>query len=115
PPLCFTNSSVAGFVANVGWDPSPDSTVVGYFLCWGTASGQCTNRLDAGKTTSATVGGFTTSTTYYFNVVAYNGIGQQADPSNEVQCSIPNAASPLGARITIQSSLSGTNLTAISL
>jgi hypothetical protein len=115
PSLFLTNSSVPGFAANLEWDPSPDGTVVGYFLCWGIASGQCTNQLDAGITSSATVGGFTTDTTYYFNVVAYNGIGKQADPSNEVQCSMPNSASPAGTRINIQPNLGGTNLTAISL
>lgn len=113
-PLYLTSSFVPSSAVGLAWDPSPDITVVGYFLCWGTASGQCTNQLDAGNQTSATVGGFATDTIYYFNVVAYNGIGQQADPSNEVQYSITNSAAT-GARIAIQPTLSGSNLTAICL
>jgi len=115
PPLYLTNSSVPSSAASLAWDPSPDITVVGYFLCWGTASGQCTNQLDAGNVTSATVGGFTSNTMYYFNVVAYNAIGQQADPSNEVQYSITNSSAPVGPLLAIQPGLSGTNLAAICL
>jgi hypothetical protein len=115
PPLYLTNSFVPSSALGLAWDPSPDITVVGYFLCWGTSRGQCTNQLDVGNQTSATVGGFTTSTIYYFDVVAYNGIGLQADPSNEVQYSITNSTAATGPRIAIQPSLSGTNLTAICL
>jgi hypothetical protein len=115
PPLYLTNSFAPSLAASLAWDPSPDITVVGYFLCWGTASGQCTNQLDAGSATSATVLGFITNTVYYFNVVAYNAIGQQADPSNEVQYLITGSSPAAGPRLAIQPSLSGTNLTAISL
>ena len=75
----------------LAWDPSPDARVAGYFLCWGLASGQCTTPLNVGDVTSATVGGLTTNTVYYFNVVAYDATGQQAVPSNEVQYSITNS------------------------
>jgi hypothetical protein len=115
PPLYLTDSSVPSSAVSLAWDPSPDITVVGYFLCWGLASGQSTNQLDAGALTSAMVGGFTTNTMYYFDVVAYNSVGQQADPSNEVQYSITNSSAAGATRLVIQSSLSGTDLTAICL
>ena len=113
-PLYFTNSSVSGSAVSLAWDPSPDITVVGYLLCWGTASRQCTNQLDAGAATNATLGGFT-NVMYYFDVVAYNSIGQQADPSNEVQYSPTNAPTLLGPTLGIQLTRTGTNFTGISL
>jgi len=114
PPLYFTNSSISGSAVSLAWDPSPDTNVVGYLLCWGTASGQCTNQLDAKDVTSATLGGFT-NLMYYFDVVAYNSIGLQADPSNEVQYSPTNVHTLLGPTVGIQPTQTGTNCTGISL
>jgi hypothetical protein len=104
PPLSLTISPAPNTVS-LAWDPSPDTNVVGYFLCWGLASGQCTNQLDTGNVTNATVAGFTTDTVYFFNVVAYDALGQRADPSNEVQCRIANP--PILSLETIHG---GTNL-----
>jgi hypothetical protein len=105
-PLYLTSSSVPGSALTLVWDPSPDSTVAGYFLCWGTATGHCTNLLDAGTGTTATVGGFT-NVMYYFNVVAYNSTGQQAAPSNEVQYSPTNISVLLGPTLGIQPTQTG--------
>jgi hypothetical protein len=115
PPLYLTKSSVPGLGVNLVWDPSPDSNVVGYFLCWGTASGQCTNQLNARNATMATVHGFTTNAVYYFNVVAYNALGQQADPSNEVQFSGMDLPAFLGPTLGVPTSMSGSSSRAICL
>jgi hypothetical protein len=78
-----TNSPEPGMVA-LGWNPSPDTNADGYFLCWGLASGACTNLLDAGNSTNALVAGMATNVTYYFTVVAYDAVGDESPPSNEI-------------------------------
>jgi hypothetical protein len=115
PPLYLAKSSVPGSGVSLVWDPSPDTNVVGYFLCWGTASGLCTNQLNAGNATMVTVHCFTTNAVYYFNVVAYNAIGQPADPSNEVQYSGMDLPAFLGPTLAVQPALSRTSPAGISL
>ncbi|MGO8927524.1 MAG: beta strand repeat-containing protein [Limisphaerales bacterium] len=88
-----TNSPEPGMVA-LGWNPSPDTNADGYFLCWGLASGACTNLLDAGNSTNATVAGMATNVTYYFTIVAYDAAGDESPPSNEI-------AYPLGTVTTL--------------
>src|ERR1043166_29132 len=83
-----TNAPLSTHLVNLGWIPSPDS-VLGYFLDWGLASGDCTERLDAGNVTSVTLGGLETNITYYFSVVAYDDSGQESPPSNEAEYSVP--------------------------
>ena len=73
----------------LGWNPSPDTNATGYFLCWGLASGTCTNRLGAGNATNATVAGLATSAKYYFSVVAYGAEGRESPPSNIIAYSLP--------------------------
>jgi hypothetical protein len=68
----------------MAWNSSPDGNVVGYFLCWGLTSGQCTNRLDVGNATSGTLGELQPGVVYYLTVVAYDGVGRESPPSNEV-------------------------------
>jgi chitinase len=81
-----TNLPSASLVS-LGWNPSPSTNVTGYYLCWGLASGACTNHLNAGSTTTATVGGLDPGTTFYFTVIAYDTRGDLAPPSNEVSFS----------------------------
>ena len=85
-PNITTNSP--GMV-RLGWKPSPSAGVAGYYLCWGLATGQCTNRLDAGSVTNVAVADLIIGPTYYFTVVAYSAFGDEAPPSNEVSYSVP--------------------------
>jgi hypothetical protein len=78
-----TNAPAPDLVA-LGWNPSPSTNATGYFLCWGSSSGACTNVLDAGNVTSATVAGLEPNVHYYFTVVAYGAAGQEAPPSNVI-------------------------------
>jgi len=79
-----TNDPPSPTSVSVGWSPSPSTNTAGYFLCYGLASGDCLNRLDVGNATSATVGGLQTNVTYFFTVIAYDLIGRESEPSNEV-------------------------------
>jgi hypothetical protein len=98
-PTITTNSP--GMV-RLGWKPSPSSNVAGYYLCWGFASGQCTNRLDAGNVVKSSLIGLLAGPTYYFTVVAYSAFGDEAPPSNEVSTSLPAIApDPTAATLTM--------------
>ena len=90
PPT--TNQPPSGLQIVTGWNPSPDTTVVGYYLGWGLASGQCTNLIEVGNVTTATLGGLATNVPYYFTVVAHDALDQRAPPSNEIQFIGSNAA-----------------------
>jgi hypothetical protein len=117
-----TNPPPSGAEVATGWNPSPDPNVVGYYLCWGLASGQCTNFIDVGNVTNATLGGLTTSVFYYFTVVAYDTVGDQAPPSNEIQymaantvivppgivTDLTNQTVATGSGISLQVGVSGT-------
>lgn len=110
PSLYLTNSAPSLEVLGLGWSPSPDTNVTGYLICWGLASNACTNQLDAGAVTNASLAGFVAHTVYYFKLVAYDELGQQTDPSNLVQYTGTNAP-PL----FIQPMLAGSALTGVQL
>ena len=88
-------------LVSLAWNPSPDSRTTGYFLCWGLARDACTNLLDAGSSTNATVAGMFTHITYYFSVVAYGDGCPNSPPSNVIACSLPSAASTLVAQLSL--------------
>ncbi len=73
--------------ARLAWDPVSDTTLAGYKIYIGTASGLYTRTITVGNLTSHTVDSLNTRTTYYFAVTAYNSAGESA-PSNEVSKSI---------------------------
>jgi len=77
-----------------GWNSSTDPSVAGYNLAYGTSSGHYTSSVNAGNTTSATVASLTPGATYYFVVTAYDTIGLQSAPSNEVSLTVPNNIPP---------------------
>jgi hypothetical protein len=77
-----------------GWNTSSDPNVAGYNLSYGTTSGRYSNTVNAGKTTSATVGSLTPGATYYFVVTAYDSIGLQSLPSNEVSLTVAGNVPP---------------------
>jgi fibronectin type 3 domain-containing protein len=72
----------------LAWNPSADATVTGYRLYYGAASGQYTNSVAAGNTTSCTVTGLVNGTTYFFATTAHNASGVESPFSNEVSYSV---------------------------
>ena len=80
--LSFSSTLFAQQV-DLAWDPSPDSTVIGYRIHYGPSSGTYPSVIDVGNNTSATVSNLPTDTTY-FVVTAYDADALESDPSNEV-------------------------------
>jgi hypothetical protein len=79
----------------LAWDPSPDSTVVGYSIYSGVASGTYTNKVDVGNATSGTIFGLVERVTYFFAVCAYDANGLESDFSNELSFTVPGGDSTL--------------------
>jgi hypothetical protein len=79
-------ASLAGEVKLL-WDPSPSSSIAGYRVYYGTASGVYNAPLDAGKATMCTVSGLPVGA-YYFAVTAYDIDGQESNFSNEISATI---------------------------
>jgi hypothetical protein len=71
----------------LAWDPSPDTSVTGYRLYYGTSGVSYTNVVDTGNRTDYTVTGLDAGTTYYFAATAYTGTGDESTFSNEASFS----------------------------
>jgi hypothetical protein len=69
-------------IVTLEWDPSPDTTVIGYRLLMGTQSQKYVARITLGKQTSVKV--FINHPATYFVVTAYNVDGLDSKPSGEV-------------------------------
>ncbi len=109
-----TNPPAPGQVA-LGWNPSPDTRATGYFLSWGLDSNDCTNFLDAGNSTSATVAGMMPNVGYYFTIVTYDAAGDQSPPSNQITATSAPAnpvvtAWPTASAITYGQTLAASTL-----
>jgi hypothetical protein len=82
-------SSFAAQSVLMSWDPSSDTSVVGYNVYYGAASRTYTNMLVAGSATNIVITGLANGVTYYFAATAVDGFGAESDYSNEVTYSVP--------------------------
>jgi hypothetical protein len=90
PPVSYS--------VTLAWGRSPDSDVTGYRIYYGVESGIYTNSISAGNATTSAVTGLASGVTYFFVVTAYNSIGLESLPSNEVSY-VPGLAR-VGIRVT---------------
>jgi hypothetical protein len=79
----------------LAWNRDTDPTVVGYRLHDGTSSGNYTRTIEVGNTTTATVSNLTAGQTYYFAVTAYNAVGRESLPSNQVSFTATATPTPV--------------------
>ena len=93
----------------LAWDPPEnDSSVMGYNVYYGTASGTYTVRINVGNVTTYTVKRLSQGVTYYFAVTAYNQF-EESSYSNEASgmfietVSTPNVLSGPTSGITRKS------------
>jgi hypothetical protein len=81
-------STAQAQIVRLAWDPSPDTSVTGYILEYGTASRQYQNRVTVGNVTSYGLQGLPIGQTYYFAVRAVNAAGMQSAPSGEISTTV---------------------------
>lgn len=77
-----------GTIASLTWSAVTDTSLAGYKVYVGTASGRYGTPLDVGNLTSYTASNLSLGTTYYFVVTSYNSSGSESPYSNEVSKSI---------------------------
>lgn len=90
--LCGSQAYCAS--VNLAWDPSPDLDVTGYNLSYGPSSRNYTNVVDVGDNTSFSLFGLVIGATYFMAVTAYNSLGVESPPSDEIVYTVPNRTYP---------------------
>ena len=71
-------------IVTLAWDPNTEPDLGGYFISYGTASGQYTNTIDVGNVTSYLFSEPDPTRRYYIALRAYNEAGHLSQYSNEV-------------------------------
>jgi hypothetical protein len=81
----------------IAWDPNTDSVTAGYYVYYGTQSGNYSGYVDVSTATTAIINTQDSTTTYYFAVQAYSSTGDRSLYSPEVvwQPSTPTAQPPV--------------------
>jgi hypothetical protein len=74
------------------WNPSSSPNIAGYRLLSGTTSGVYSQTNEIGNATSTLVSNLVTGKTYFFVVAAYNTMGIESVPSNEVSYLVPSSS-----------------------
>ncbi len=89
-PVSLTLSATVAGTASLTWNANTDSDLAGYKVYQGTSSGTYTAPVATipKVTTSYTVTGLQTGTTYFFIITAYDSAGNESLHSNEVSKSI---------------------------
>ncbi len=77
--------------AALAWDADPTFPTAGYRVYYGTVSGQYTQQIDVGNSTTADVPNLQPGVTYYFEVKAYDASNAESSPSNETSFLTPSA------------------------
>lgn len=68
----------------LAWTRSPSPEAIGYFIYYGTASGQYSNYVDVGNVTADTIPGLASGTTYFFAISSYDTNGLESSFSKEI-------------------------------
>jgi hypothetical protein len=91
PALVFMQFPALATTASVtlAWNSSTDSTIAGYNIYYGGASGTYTNEISVGKATSVTISGLVQGNTYYFAATTYTASGLGSPFSSELVYLVP--------------------------
>ena len=81
--LVFPLTAFGSVSTTVTWDASPDASVTGYDVYYGTSSHDYTNVVSVGNMTSAVIGDLSENTTYFFAAKAHDDDGNESEFSNE--------------------------------
>jgi fibronectin type 3 domain-containing protein len=85
---------VEAAVVTLAWDLSSSPNIAGYRLYSGTTSDVYSQTIELGNATSTLVSNLVTGKTYFFVVTAYNTMGVESAPSNEVSYLAPPTTGP---------------------
>lgn len=81
--------SISAASVTLAWDPSPEPSLAGYRLHYGTTSGDYTDLLEVGNTVTATVSNLVGGTTYFFAATALDANGLESAYSSEISYTPP--------------------------
>ena len=95
---------VTAVSVSLAWNPSTNSTVTGYKVYYGTASGVYATNIAAGNVTNVTISGLA-SGTYYFAATSYDASGNESGYSSEISYTVTNQTVVAGATLTANSSI----------
>ena len=93
------------------WNSPPDPDVSGYNVFYGTSSGNYTNSVNVGNSTTATLSPLMKGATYFVVVTSYNAASLQSLPSNEISFTVPDNIPPA---VTLTNPQSGASFSASS-
>ena len=93
--LAFCPLTRADQSVTLAWNPSPDASVAGYMIEYGSDATNYNNEVDAGTNTVWSVTGLQAGGTNYFVVSAYDVNRNESPPSNPVEYIVPEATETL--------------------
>ena len=79
---------------NLEWDPNPETNIAGYFVHYGTTSGDYSQSQEVSTSPAATLSGLEPATTYYCVVQAFTTSGLRSPYSSEISFTLPQTNSP---------------------
>ncbi len=80
----------------LGWNPSPSTGVAGYFIFYGTSSGNYSYQVPVYGATNLTINGLTSGQTYYFAATSFNTNYTQSAYSPEITVTAGSVVSAPG-------------------
>jgi hypothetical protein len=108
--LLIAPAAASAEQVTLAWDPSPDASVTGYVVYFGTASGVYSSSVDVLNQTRHIFESLTDGVTYYFVVRAYNAAGDFSPASNEARLVGSFSDHPLTAGVHVMRTVHITEL-----
>lgn len=82
----------------VQWNPNPENNIAGYRVYYGNESGKYTETIDVGNVTEADMSQLPAGD-YFFVVTAYNTLGLESLPSDELNVTVLGRVTNLRLKI----------------
>lgn len=96
--LLLCSGRLHGQTVSLSWNAAA-SGAAGYYLYFGTNSGNYYTKVDVGTNLAANISGLVPGQTYYFAVTAYNSARMESPLSNEASFVVPTSPSALAPKL----------------